>query len=609
MIQKIVAGNTIHLKWTVMKNSNMIIQDAHVILQDVFKKQVPFEYTIQDNGTELVISGKYEGKDQRTFGKYNIILFNNYQNPNQNCLVYKDCFILVHALKNQLFTYSDPDADNAFLLEINSDLSLSFWDQTITDREDIIQSLSQISLVNDNQDIRLNDLSTHLDSSIKELSERIDNLSIDSLDELIQNIEDNEEVIVHYLAIADNSINEQKELIENNSNTIDDVSTRLNNFKDNDFDTLRTNIYNVSTYVRNVSTKLNNVSTRLNVLAAEVSEVISYDDTELVGAIDNLSTNLESLSDKVNDVSTYSINVSTRLNNVSTKLNDLSTYIDNLDTGSDYDDTELKNRIADVSQYSIDVSSKLNILTLDFEYERQARKEDDETMEDWIQDISSYSINVSSRLNDLSTFAHNITPGTTPYDDTNVKSRIADVSQYAIDLSTKIDEVSTRLSQSGGGSGDSISESERYARQNYTSAWYINHDLFDTSYLEFKDFVVYAPLISNKTWPYSESVLNDSSIILRTVATGSTETDRLYLIGHTPDYKVSMIVGGRETYLSQIGIPLSNIVDSSIWTSNYSGESTYNTSNYLFYSFPQKVRICSLPDSLGQETISFRLED
>ena len=67
MIQKIVAGNTIHLKWTVMKNSNMIIQDAHVILQDVFKKQVPFEYTIQDNGTELVISGKYEGKDQRTF--------------------------------------------------------------------------------------------------------------------------------------------------------------------------------------------------------------------------------------------------------------------------------------------------------------------------------------------------------------------------------------------------------------------------------------------------------------------------------------------------------------------------------------------------------------
>ena len=347
--------------------------------------------------------------------------------------------------------------DNAISLELDSDLTVDLWNKEISDKDDILTLISQISNLNEEQEQKLNDISSHLDSSIKELSERIDNLSIDSLDELIQNIEDNEEVIVNYLAIIDNSVNEQKELIENNSNTIDDVSTRLNG---------------------------------------------------------------------------------------------LSQVVDNLVDDPGYDDSTIKNRVTDVSQYSIDVSSKLNILTLDFEYERQARKEDDETMEDWIQDISSYSINVSSRLNDLSTFAHNITPGTTPYDDTNIKSRIADVSQYAIDLSTKIDEVSTRLSQSGGGSGDSISESERYARQNYTSAWHINHDLFDTSYLEFKDFVVYAPLISNKTWPYSESDLNDSSIILRTVATGSLETDRLYLIGHTPDYKVSMIVGGRETYLS-----------------------------------------------------------
>ena len=449
MLKRIVGKNTLFIRWRIYKNGRTIFENPKVVLIDTFKKEQKFEYTVEDFGTYYEVNGIFEGKNQFTYGVYSLLFFNNYGEDNQNCLVYNQAFVLIHAAKRGLQTFGDENADQAVLVELNSDLSVSLINQEIQDSSQIIQYISDLTLINDEQNQRLNDLSTHLDSSLMELTDRIDNLSIDSIDEIIQAIEDNEQVLVNYLAIIDNSVNEQKELIENNSNTIDDVSTRLNNFKDNDFDTLRTNIYNVSTYVRNVSTQLKNVSTRLNTLATEMSEAITYDDTELVQAILDLSTslneqtiaqsdNLQVVGGRITNVSTRVIDISTRIKDVSTRLNGLSQVVDNLVDDHGYDDSIIKGRIADVSSYSINVSSRLDSLTESFEYERNARKEDDEVMEGRIQDISSYSINVSSRLNDLSTFAHNITPGTTPYDDTNIKSRIADVSQYSIDISTDL---------------------------------------------------------------------------------------------------------------------------------------------------------------------------
>ena len=70
-------------------------------------------------------------------GKYSLVFFNNYQENNQNKLVYKDAFILVHALKNKLSSY-DEIIDDSVLVEIESDLSVALMNQEITDREEII---------------------------------------------------------------------------------------------------------------------------------------------------------------------------------------------------------------------------------------------------------------------------------------------------------------------------------------------------------------------------------------------------------------------------------------------------------------------------------------
>lgn len=447
MLKRIVGKNTLFIRWRIYKNGRTIFENPKVVLIDTFKKEQKFEYTVEDFGTYYEVNGIFEGKNQFTYGVYSLLFFNNYGEDNQNCLVYNQAFVLIHAAKRGLQTFGDENADQAVLVELNSDLSVSLINQEIQDSSQIIQYISDLTLINDEQNQRLNDLSTHLDSSLMELTDRIDNLSIDSIDEIIQAIEDNEQVLVNYLAIIDNSVNEQKELIENNSNTIDDVSTRLNNFKDNDFDVLRTNIYNVSTYVRNVSTQLKNVSTRLNTLATEMSEAITYDDTELVQAILDLSTslneqtiaqsdNLQVVGGRITNVSTRVIDISTRIKDVSTRLNGLSQVVDNLVDDPGYDDSVLKQRVTDVSSKVNDLSTYAHGITIPESY-------DDSNVVSRIQDISSYSINVSSRLNDLSTFAHNITPGTTPYDDSNIKSRIADVSQYSINVSTKINDLST----------------------------------------------------------------------------------------------------------------------------------------------------------------------
>ena len=266
MKKHVVAGNTIFIKWIIQKNSSITIENPKVILRDVFKKSVAFEYEINVTETQIIINGKYEGKDQRTFGKYNIIFYNNYKQDNQNCLVFTDCFILVHALKNKLETWSDEDADSAILVEINSDLTVSLMNQEIKDKEDILEYLDNLSNKNDEQDQRLNDISTNVqdfqnsiddvyneiydlyDSTyddIYDLQDNQENINTSiqildsSLSNLYQELIDDEETIVRYLAVIDNSVNI-------NSSLIDDLSTYIHS----------SDITNIYTLIADISTRL-----------------------------------------------------------------------------------------------------------------------------------------------------------------------------------------------------------------------------------------------------------------------------------------------------------------------------------------------------------------
>ena len=469
MVKRIVGGNDIYIKWNILKNSGTTFSNPSVVLYDSFKKKCPFTVEIQDSGTTLVVNGKYAGKDQKSFGMYHLVFYNNYNEDNMNSLVYRNAFVLVHALKNSISSYGDNDADEAITVELDSDLCVALVDQSITDRDDIIESLSQLSLKNDEQDSKLNDISTHLDSSIQDLNEKIESLSIDSMEQLIQDIEDDEEVICRYLSVIDNSVNEQNYMILNTSNNIDNVSTRFNSFKNGEFNTLKNRVKDVSSYSINVSTRLQEVSTRLETLSEDIEEIISQGDTDIINRITENTTNISNISTRLIPINSSISNISTRLGNVSTRLSDLSTYTHNLVIPESYDDTVLKNRIKDVSQYAINTSSRLNDLSGVVDSLVQSGY-DDTALKNRIADVSQYAINTSSRLNDLSTYTHNITIPESyddteltnkvndlstythnlvipeSYDDTTIKNRIKDVSQYAINVSVNLADVSSRLS-------------------------------------------------------------------------------------------------------------------------------------------------------------------
>ena len=444
MVKRIVGGNDIYIKWNILKNSGTTFSNPSVVLYDSFKKKCPFTVDIQDSGTSIVVNGKYAGKDQKSFGMYHLVFYNNYNEDNMNSLVYRNAFVLVHALKNSISSYGDNDADEAITVELDSDLCVALVDQSITDRDDIIESLSQLSLKNDEQDSKLNDISTHLDSSIQDLNEKIESLSIDSMEQLIQDIEDDEEVICRYLSVIDNSVNEQNYMILNTSNNIDNVSTRFNSFKNGEFNTLKNRVKDVSSYSINVSTRLQEVSTRLETLSEDIEEIISQGDTDIINRITENTTNISNISTRLIPINSSISNISTRLGNVSTRLSDLSTYTHNLVIPESYDDTVLKNRIKDVSQYAINTSSRLNDLSGVVDSLVQSGY-DDTALKNRIADVSQYGINTSSRLNDLSTYTHNITIPES-YDDTTIKNRIKDVSQYAINVSVNLADVSSRLS-------------------------------------------------------------------------------------------------------------------------------------------------------------------
>ena len=81
----------------------------------------------------MEIKGVYEGKDQKTFGKYALVFFNNFQKKNMNAFSYTDAFIILHAIHNKMSCYGDPVVDSAEHLEIDSDLTAELRDTAIKD--------------------------------------------------------------------------------------------------------------------------------------------------------------------------------------------------------------------------------------------------------------------------------------------------------------------------------------------------------------------------------------------------------------------------------------------------------------------------------------------
>ena len=389
-----------------------------------------------------------------------------------NTLVYRNAFVLIHSAKRGLTTYGDEDADQSILVELESDLSVALMNQEITDREEIIQALSDMTLVNDSQNQLLNDISTHLDSSISDLMNRIENISVGDFSQLIGEIEDNEEAITRYLSIIDNSVYLQKMQLFDNSTLIGEVSTRLLYLKNLHVTPLENNVTDISTKLTDLSTYIDNFNPGSD-----------YDDSELTNTLNDLSTYTHNivipseyddsvLKGRIADISTYAINTSSR-------LNDLSTFAHNITPGSDYDDSELTNKLNDLSTYT-------HNLVIPTEY-------DDSVLKNRIADVSS-------KLIDLSVYVDNYDFTYFDTQITNQQVRIEDVSLYAIDLSTRLNDVSVRLSQSGGGSGEvdltevNASINDLSTRLNDVSLRLLQSNITGSGRAEFDDLVFYRSL-------------------------------------------------------------------------------------------------------------------
>lgn len=102
-MKKVRTGNDIYIIWNITKNDNQTpnndgqfdLTGADVLLIDAFNNPVPFNFEINaiDSATTQ-ISGVYWGKDQKTKGKYRLLLVKNAGQENMITLDYADAFIL-----------------------------------------------------------------------------------------------------------------------------------------------------------------------------------------------------------------------------------------------------------------------------------------------------------------------------------------------------------------------------------------------------------------------------------------------------------------------------------------------------------------------------------
>ena len=325
MLMKIVAGNSIYIKWTVRKNDSILKDNLSVKLYDVFRKECAITYEIEESedNKKFIINITYPGKNQFTFGKYSLVLFNNVDDVKQNRLVFKDAFILVHALKNRIICYGDELVDDTVLIEIDSDLNIALQNQEIQDKTQIlglIETLdssieylrSELDNIQDKIDFsginssinNLNSSFNYLKDDISEIQGSLDNLwekidyfsdinsSINILDNsvnyIINDIEKTEKTLVKYFTIIDNSVN----MLMNTSmnSTYDDTS--LTNY-------------------------LNNVSTRVNNLSTNQDQLETY-----------IQNNRKHIIENENEITELS---TVKIPTINTSINDLSTFMARLD--------------------------------------------------------------------------------------------------------------------------------------------------------------------------------------------------------------------------------------------------------------------------------------
>lgn len=590
MIKKIQAGNTIHIRWTITKNRNTSLDNLSVKLFDVFRKDCAINYEIEElDDKTILIKIVYEGKEQKTFGKYSLVLFNNYGEDNQNTLIFKDCFILLHALNNKLESWNDEYADNAILVEIDSDLSVALINQEIQDKDDIIEQISELSdTISDMQDqidnISISDdvieeLENRFDSSFIALNSSIDvlNTSIDSLIEsldvsfnnIVDEIEKSERVLVEYFSIIDNSVNM---LMNSSTQDFDDTE-------------LRTMISNTDTSIIDVSTRLKDLSTYTHNLVIPEE----YDDSELRDLITSSNSSIFLLKNSVSSIRDQIIGVNGNYITLQTKINDLSTYTHNLVISDGYDDTVIKNRIADVSQYVINTSSKLSDLST-YVHNIVIPDSYDDTL------VNSSILDISIRLNDLSTYTHNLTPGSGDVDLTDVNSSISD-------LSTRIKDIENNPNISDW--QDSFYYTSLDTIKTMVSG---GKNILNTSYLDFRSFImctssgfVYTNgiCIADNAWP------SNKNIDIKDVFDNST--------GWITRYTVS---GGMQQRYAKIKI--GTYEDNSNRAKSMTDFFFLDTSivriegvngKWVAYHFPNKMRITNYDASINGKYIYFKLEN
>ena len=124
-MKKIRAGNDIQITWNIYaKNGGQTVSydvtGAEVFLVDALKQKATFDYTIVGNH----ISGTFYGKDQKTMGKYRLLLVKNAGEDNMVTLDATDAFILTCVSKFGVVEGNDEGVVETAVVELDSQTNI-----------------------------------------------------------------------------------------------------------------------------------------------------------------------------------------------------------------------------------------------------------------------------------------------------------------------------------------------------------------------------------------------------------------------------------------------------------------------------------------------------
>lgn len=130
-MKKIRTGNDVHIIWTITKNDEILesldtldLEGAEVLLIDTFNHPATFEYSITtiDESTAQV-TGTFFGKDQKTQGKYRLLLVKNKGEEGMITLDFVDAFILTCVSKFGVMSGNDESSITTATIELDSQFS------------------------------------------------------------------------------------------------------------------------------------------------------------------------------------------------------------------------------------------------------------------------------------------------------------------------------------------------------------------------------------------------------------------------------------------------------------------------------------------------------